>query len=55
VKLSDLITIGRERVPGSEHREAMATRDELARWTGEAGDAAALLAIWERVAARRYQ
>jgi hypothetical protein len=43
-------------IPASEHPHALRTRDNLARWTGEAGDAAAardqlanLLPIRERV------
>jgi tetratricopeptide repeat protein len=46
----------RERVLGPEHPETLITRSQLARWTGEAGDAAgardqvaALLPILERV------
>ena len=46
----------RERVSGPEHPETLAARDNLAYWTGEAGDApgardqyAALLPIRERV------
>jgi hypothetical protein len=46
----------RERVLGPEHPHALATRHEHARWTGDAGDAAAardqyaaLLPIRERV------
>jgi Tetratricopeptide repeat len=46
----------RERVLGPEHPETLITRSQLARWTGEAGDAAgardqvaALLPIMERV------
>ena len=46
----------RERVLGPEHPDTLATRDNLARWTGEAGDAAgardqfaALLPVRERV------
>ena len=45
-----------ERVSGPEHPETLAARSDLARWTGEAGDAAgardqyaALLPIMERV------
>jgi hypothetical protein len=46
----------RERVLGPEHRDTLITRHELARWTGEAGDAAGardqfavLLPIRERI------
>ena len=46
----------RERVSGAEHPDVLATRAHLARWTGEAGDAAgardrlaALLPVAERV------
>ena len=46
----------RERVLGPEHPDTLVTRHELARWTGEAGDAAAardqyaaLLPLRERV------
>lgn len=45
-----------ERALGSDHRDALAVRCELARWTGEAGNAAgardqfaALMSIYERV------
>jgi hypothetical protein len=45
-----------ERVLGPEHPDTLITRNQLARWTGEAGDAAgardqlaALLPIRERV------
>ena len=45
-----------ERVQGAEHPGTLTTRDNLARWTGEAGDAAgardqyaALLPIREQV------
>ena len=45
-----------ERVLGAEHRDTLAVRRELARWTGRAGDAAgargqfaALLSVRERV------
>ena len=31
----------RERVSGAEHPDTLTTRGNLARWTGEAGDAAA--------------
>ena len=46
----------RERVLGPEHPDTLITRANLARWTGEAGDAAgardqyaALLPVYERV------
>ena len=46
----------RERVLGPEHPDTLATRANLARWTGEAGDPAAardlfaaLLPVFERV------
>jgi hypothetical protein len=46
----------RERVQGPEHPDTLAARNQLARWTGEAGDAAgardlfaALLPVRERV------
>jgi Tetratricopeptide repeat len=46
----------RERVSGPEHPDTLTNRHELARWTGEAGDAAAardqsaaLLPVRERV------
>ena len=46
----------RERILGPEHPETLATRSQLASWTGEAGDSAwardqfsALLPIMERV------
>jgi hypothetical protein len=45
-----------ERVHGPEHPDTLDTRYDLARWTGEAGDAAAacaqlaaLLPVYERV------
>ena len=51
----------RERVLGREHPDTLATRANLARWTGEAGDAAAardecaaLLPVEERVRGREH-